>query len=396
MLVERLMGLSITGIERNNFPLKDLLEDSLFYPACDIDGGVIKYCNEHFDELGICSYVYADYATGEDRLEEHLNDFRGYHLLASRELTPSDVGADKPVPIPEGINPDEYLRYKEDWKPFARWTVFERDSYYGEEHGPERFSLLYLGAEGVAAYVGLYLANGITPRAMAIIQPGHGFGLNWTDFTDPEGVLARIVRVGSSMPEYFFYGGYGDFEYDDFAWPGYEQIDRIPCYYPHDGGRVTVWQYYPDFWDDETIYDEDVFDDGLPLAGSPLRAVMEANGILTFEQRARYESYDTANPGCSPENPIVIDQTDDYVHLEYELLEQILRQSPYRFVDYEVVKQCFRMHGERALDVLTVNVYTHPIMRMNDDGNFIMPEREFLGTEDYWFDVTAGYTSLSF
>lgn len=24
------------------------LRESLYYPACDIDGGVIKYCNEHY------------------------------------------------------------------------------------------------------------------------------------------------------------------------------------------------------------------------------------------------------------------------------------------------------------------------------------------------------------
>ena len=247
MTIQPLQKLSVSQIEKGRIPLRDLLEDSLYYPSCDIDGGVIKYCNENFDELGICSFVYADYATGEDRLEEHLDDFMGYHLLASRKLSPSDVGADKPIPIPEGINPDEYLRYKEDWKPFARWAVFERDSDFGEEHGPERFSLLYLGAEGVAAYVGLYLANGITPKAMAIIQPGHGFGLNWTDFLDPDAILAKTVKMGDKMPEFFFYGGYGEFEYDDFAWPGYDMIDRILHYYSGFEGRVTVWQHLPDY-----------------------------------------------------------------------------------------------------------------------------------------------------
>ena len=41
--------------------LQQILTDSLYYPACDIDGGVIKYCNEHYDKFGINSYVYADY-----------------------------------------------------------------------------------------------------------------------------------------------------------------------------------------------------------------------------------------------------------------------------------------------------------------------------------------------
>ena len=120
---------------------------------------------------------------------------------------------------------------------------FERDPEFGKEHGPQRFSLLYLGAEGAAAYSGLYLANKITPKAMAIIQPGTGFGLNWTDFTDFDAPLAKTVRMGNAMPEYFFYGGIGDFSYDNFAWPGYKMITRITNYYPRSEGSVTVWQY---------------------------------------------------------------------------------------------------------------------------------------------------------
>ncbi len=237
-----LQDLSTNDIESGKLPLRYLLADSLYYPACDIDGGVVKYCNEHFDEMGICSYVFADYATGEDRLEEYLDGFRGYSLLAARTLRPSDIGADKPLQMPDGIDPKEYLRYRQNWKPFAKWAVFERDIEFGEEHGPERFSLLYLGAEGAAAYSGLYLANKITPKAMAVIQPGTGFGLNWTDFTNPEAPLAKTVMMGDVMPEYFFYGGHGDSDYNDFAWHGYVLLGRIIDYYLAEGGCVTIWR----------------------------------------------------------------------------------------------------------------------------------------------------------
>lgn len=237
-----LQDLSIIDIESGKLPLRYLLADSLYYPACDIDGGVVKYCNEHFAELGICSYVYADYATGEDRLGKYLDGFRGYRLLVSRKLLASELGADKPFQMPDGIDPKEYMRYKADWKPFAKWAVFERDIEFGDEHGPERFSLLYLGAEGAAAYSGLYLANKITPKAMAIIQPGTGFGLNWTDFTDFNAPLAKTIRMSDKMPEYFFYGGYGSSEYGVFSWPGYAMIARISDYYPTSEGAVTIWR----------------------------------------------------------------------------------------------------------------------------------------------------------
>lgn len=243
MTVEYLQELTVKKIQNGPFPLKAILQDSLYYPACDIDGELIRYCNLHFDRLSICSFVYADYAAGRERLMDNLDTFLGYHLVATRVLNPLEVGADKGFPMPKGINSEEYRRYQDQWQSFGQWAVYERDEGYGRDHGPERFSLLYLGAEGVAAYAGLYLNNNITPKGMAIIQPGHAFGFNWTNFTDPNGPLTRTMKLGRSMPEYLFYGGNGLHGYNQLPWPGYEQIDRRDHYYPTVfDSAMTVWQ----------------------------------------------------------------------------------------------------------------------------------------------------------
>ena len=139
---------------------------------------------------------------------------------------------------------------------------------------------------------------------------------------------------------------------------------------------------------------DDPFEEDLPGKGTPLRAVMESNGILATEQRARYARYDAANPGCSKENPIVIAETEDYVDLEYEVLKQLLRPVPFRFVDWRVVRQRLIGDGGRKLDEMTVEVSTHPIARFVD-GDIIIPESEPLGTETYWFDITAGFNAIS-
>jgi len=75
--------------------------------------------------------------------------------------------------------PDKY----EDWikAPFAKWIVFQRNEGFDDHHGAERFSLLYLCAEAVAAFQALYISNHCSPLAVAVIQPGHGFGCNWTN-----------------------------------------------------------------------------------------------------------------------------------------------------------------------------------------------------------------------
>ena len=244
MNINSLVNLSVSAVEQGTFPLRQLLENSLYYPACDVDGEVIRYCNRHFAQMRICSFVYADYGTGEDRMNEHLDGFLGYHILATRELSPEDVGASQKLVKPEGISMEDYLQYQDVWqRPFARWAVFERDEERDDSHGPERFSLLYLGAEGVAAYAGLYLAQGIVPKGIAIIQPGHSFGLNWTNFRDWNCPLARTVRMGKSLPEYFFHGGLSFQGYNECPWPGYHKIDRIDHYYPNVfDSAMTVWR----------------------------------------------------------------------------------------------------------------------------------------------------------
>ena len=143
---------------------------------------------------------------------------------------------------------------------------------------------------------------------------------------------------------------------------------------------------------------EDGFDDDdleeLPREGTPLYSVMMSNGILTLEDRKGYHQYTPDNLGCCMEKPILIEETEDYVGLEYEILEYLLRSVPYRFVDYELEKQRLICHDGKYLDALSVNVYTHPLLNMDENGNFHRPEPIFLGTEEYWFDITAGYTAM--
>lgn len=229
--------------------LINLLANSLYYPACDIDGGVIKYCNEHFDELGINNYVYADYGIEEQRLVRHIDSFLGYYLADSNALSSADLGFDLSQITSSCQGHDkEMVDIHSTKKPFARLSVYEREMDFGPEHGPDSFNLLFLGVEGVTVYENLYLANGIVPKAMAIIQPGTGYGGNWTDFRNPSAPLCLTVKKSKTMPESFFYGGIGDFSYDDLEWPRYALIDEIRPYYhhPNSHGAVTVWKRVDD------------------------------------------------------------------------------------------------------------------------------------------------------
>jgi hypothetical protein len=126
------------------------------------------------------------------------------------------------------------------WRPFMQWVVYERDACRDESHGLKRFSLLYIGGEGVATYQALYWSNRQRPKAMAIIQPGTGFGLNWTDFREQGNPLNWVVKNNpAGTPDLIYYGGYNR-AYDDFSWEEYEPERKIIPYYNEGRGEVQI------------------------------------------------------------------------------------------------------------------------------------------------------------
>jgi len=230
-------------IEEGELPLREILHNSFYYPSCGFDGGVVRDCNTKAKELNIVSFIYADYATGEKAFNEAQNSFLGYHVLGSRNVKHSELTPNGWLPqFPPNFNLLRYRLFKDTWLPFITWTVYERDDDRAEEHGPKRFSLLYIGGEGVATYQALYWSNSTSPKALAIIQPGTGFGLNWTDFRDKNGALAWVVRSNpAKQPDTIYYGGYSK-GYDDFAWEHFAQDRIITPYYHGFGGEVRIWK----------------------------------------------------------------------------------------------------------------------------------------------------------
>jgi len=229
-------------ILHGQLPLKELLDNSLYYPSCEFDGGVVKYYSKE-----IQSFIYCDYATGEEALMRELDSFRGYHLLGNRSLSMEElVPSGWQVILPPTRDLRRYFRAINHFKkPFAHWAVYERAEDFGEDHGPKRFSLIYVGGEGVATYQALYWSNKKTPKALAIIQPGTGFGNNWTDFRSRNGALAWVVFNNTfGTPDTIFYGGYNK-DYDNLNWPEYEYVSKIKPYYHHNTGsyfgEVTIW-----------------------------------------------------------------------------------------------------------------------------------------------------------
>ena len=62
-------------------PIRFVLEGSVYYPACRVDGDPVKCLGAHFH-----SFVYVDYGIGRPALCEELKTFCGYRVFASRPV----------------------------------------------------------------------------------------------------------------------------------------------------------------------------------------------------------------------------------------------------------------------------------------------------------------------
>ena len=117
---------------------------------------------------------------------------------------------------------EEFWREKE---PYCSWSIFQRGEDVPSIHGPPRFSLLYLCADGVAAFQALYYANSASPKAVAVIQPGTAFGGNWTDFENPSGIFADTVLGNpQGRPQILLNKGTGYSFQEHCCWPSYTEL----------------------------------------------------------------------------------------------------------------------------------------------------------------------------
>ena len=198
------------------FPLRELLQDSVFYPCCYSDGRIIRLLNMAWRKLEVNSYILVDaMMSSEQFLEHEMNSVHGYHVLAHRAVKESEYIS------PEWkleIHPDEVHKYtafcqrmKE--TPFAHWVVYERNSDRNESFGPECFSLFYVGgSEAITVFEQLYITHNIPPKVFCAIQCWPGLaGGNWTDFSHTNGTLMYLFnRHHPCVPEWICLGNMGE------------------------------------------------------------------------------------------------------------------------------------------------------------------------------------------
>lgn len=192
----------LSNITRRSLPgrVRDLLLKSVFYPACDTDGTALRLLSPYF-----CRFVFADPTVTEERVREDLQDIRGYDVVRSPEtLTPQEL--DLPHDWGDAEVRARTTMDAEVVNPFAIWAVLKRRSDAPEAHGADYLSILHLGLEGVWCRENLYDLQKVVPSVLTLISPGHAYGGNRTDFTDPTAALLRDWVINKNLPPHLLVG----------------------------------------------------------------------------------------------------------------------------------------------------------------------------------------------
>ncbi len=200
----------------------ELIQNSVYYPACGFDGDVANLC------MGFShSFIYVDNLclwgeVSKETVYERINadySFRGFKRIHQQEYSYAEIMGPHSVseePIKDGDgNPEYGLR---PLPFFAILTILEPYDGYDHEviysetstihHIYERIAFLYICDDGCRSYEKLYQSHRTKPKAVAIIQPGDAFGGNWTSYYDEKKIFSRIVHKNpGGLPEIMIFGG---------------------------------------------------------------------------------------------------------------------------------------------------------------------------------------------
>lgn len=211
----------------SRFEINKVLHESIYYPASATDGSI-------FEGLGGAGYsfVYADPNIKQSTLLQRLELVAGYDIVLSRELLKEQLCFNKYTPVLPIPMVDEEPQRLDLWSeviPYAHWAVFQRRARTNPEHGPERFSLLFIAGEGVATYQALYYSNFARPMAI-VFRNASGFSGNWTKFERQNGIFERAVMANpAGFPDYLFVDNVYDNNWsrsEKSYWHNYHKLEK--------------------------------------------------------------------------------------------------------------------------------------------------------------------------
>jgi hypothetical protein len=210
-----------TGRSRRTLVQEFLQSRLIYYPGSGQDGGAVKLFN--IAKVASC-FVYVDYMLTRQNLASEIKTagFNGYDVLDTIDLKPEDLISSPFVPH---LGPEEThgsRRFVDPSEPYATLTIFEKSD--PAVPGYPRFAVLFLFADGHAAYDALFCQRDSGPPPFGVVLQDHGFGGNWSPFGEG-GALHTIAHRADKFPELLLVGD------NTTSWPGYQKVPDVSGQY---------------------------------------------------------------------------------------------------------------------------------------------------------------------
>ena len=180
----------------SSIQLEDFLASRVvFYPGSGTDGQPVEFFGSK--HAAHC-FAYVDYGVAKNHVLGELGEtghpFKGYQRLGRTDLRECDLTPAGWVPH---VQADDAARGPfEPVAPYAFIEVLERRADFDDTHGPLRLAILFICADGIAAYDALF-CQGRAKAPFALVLQDHGWGGNWTRF----GRGGRLEQLASTMAQ---------------------------------------------------------------------------------------------------------------------------------------------------------------------------------------------------
>lgn len=172
---------------------------TVYYPGSGDDGHPVSlFSRSHAAH----AFIYVDYGIRAADLIELINTkgFRGYDPVRRVNLSLQDFGGDVWAGDPPGMRPSRDFMIQDE-PPYAFIQLFRRQEGLGEAHGARLFAILFLFADGHAAYEAIYVRRRSSIPPFAVVLQDHGFGGNWSPFGNG-GCLHQIAQHAGQLPDF--------------------------------------------------------------------------------------------------------------------------------------------------------------------------------------------------
>ena len=173
----------------------------VFYPGSGTDGQPVKLFGS---VRSAHTFVYADYGVTQAALEAELGcgaqRFRGYDSLARVSLSERELAPNGWRPHPDAVEMALPDRNHIVTSPFGFLEILVRKQNFDDSHGPRRLCILFLGADGIAAYDALFCQQNGTPPPFVVVVQDHNLGGNYNRFGQ-SGFLEKLARSRRTIPQ---------------------------------------------------------------------------------------------------------------------------------------------------------------------------------------------------